>query len=378
MAGSRAKYALRGGGLFLVTAVLMYTLYTEGRETASTIAVQETRQAGRNSDVADYVVRNASTSDSWPDSTSPRRVKDDTLTRLGSELHFDYSSCPKDSLVHTASKASFTPKHEDCPSLFIIGARKGGTTSLIQYLSKHPHFIGANLKGGASAGETMFFSSKYTNQGWDQYMSYFPPVTPGILTGESSVGYATSCPVPARIVDECGTKPKIVYLLRNPYHRFKSNHFMRVHLGGKQTDINIVFRNEWKELENAFNHSLETDGALKNGASLEHDYRCKWERGKPNMLYDSLYLVFISHWLCNYPAPENIMIINSEEFFQAPGRTMNQIFSFIGLQQLPESTLHSITSAVFNHGDSTQIWMKWTGSSFTNSSHHSQWGSWNC
>ena len=44
------------------------------------------------------------------------------------------------------------------------------------------------------------------------------------------------------------------------------------------------------------------------------------------------------------------MIINSEEFFQDPGRTMNQIFSFIGLQQLPEGTLHSITFAVFNRG----------------------------
>ena len=68
---------------------------------------------------------------------------------------------------------------------------------------------------------------------------------------------------------------------------------MRVHLRGKEADINSVFRNEWKELEKAFNHSLEIDEALKNGASLEYDYSCKWESGKPNMLYDSLYLVFI-------------------------------------------------------------------------------------
>lgn len=332
----------------MVAAVLMFTLHARVRESGSIIA-QETiaRKVGRQ-DAAECVTDNASTP--MPVSTSLRRVNEDSLTRLGNELDFDYSSCPQDSLVRTASKASFAPKHEDCPSLFIIGARKGGTTSLIQYLSKHPHFVGANLQGGASAGETMYFSSRYSSQGWEQYMSYFPPTTPGVLTGESSVGYATRCAVPARIVKECGTKPKIVYLLRSPYQRFKSNHFMRVHLGGKQADINSVFRHEWKELEKAFNHSLEMDEALKNGASLEHNYSCRWESGKPNMLYDSLYLVFISHWLCNYPAPENIMIINSEEFFQTPGRTMNQIFSFIGLQQLPEGTLHSITSAVFNHG----------------------------
>ena len=275
----------------------------------------------------------------------------DSLSRLASTLDFDYSSCPKGSLVHTPSPATtLKPKHADCPSLFIIGARKGGTTSLIQYLSKHPHFVGARLGGNAKAGETMYYTSLYGKRDWAYYMSFFPPPTPGVLTGESSVAYATRCLVPSRIVEDCGTKPKIVYLIRNPYRRFESNYLMRLKFNPKYLDINKLFQKEWNVLMKAFNGSMNVDGEIKKGASLYEDFSCKWEAGTPNMLYESVYFVFLSHWLCNYPSPENIMIVNSEEFFEKPGRIMNQIFGLLGLDELSEEDLRAIVSSVYNQG----------------------------
>ena len=274
-----------------------------------------------------------------------------SLSRLSSTLNFDYSTCPKDSLVHTASStATFEPKHKDCPSLFIIGARKGGTTSLIQYLSKHPHFVGARLNSKEKAGETMYYTLLYNRHNWKDYMKFFPPPTPGVLTGESSVAYATRCPVPRRIVDDCGTNPKIVYLIRNPYRRFESNYFMRLRLHPNYPNINEIFRKEWSNLVKALNGSVSDDGVLREGVSLYEDFKCSWESNSPNMLYDSLYFVFLSHWLCNYPAPENIMIVNSEEFFENPGRILNQIFTFLGLSELSEANLSSIVSSVYNKG----------------------------
>ena len=275
----------------------------------------------------------------------------DSLSRLASTLNFDYSSCPKDSLVRTTPPAAtLKPKHPDCPSLFIIGARKGGTTSLIQYLSKHPHFVGARLKGNAKAGETMYYTVLYKKKNWKDFMSFFPPPVPGVLTGESSVAYATRCPVPMRIVEDCGTKPKIVYLIRNPYRRFESNYLMRLRLHPGYLGINEVFWREWKSLMRALNGSMSLDGEIRKGASLYQDFSCKWENNSPNMLYDSLYYVFLSHWLCNYPSPENIMIVNSEEFFEKPGRILNQIFTFLGLSEMTEDGLSAIVSSVYNQG----------------------------
>lgn len=274
-----------------------------------------------------------------------------SLSRLASTLSFDYSSCPKDSLVHTSPPgATFTPKHPDCPSLFIIGARKGGTTSLIQYLSKHPHFVGAKLGSKAQAGETMYYTSLYNRRNWKDYMGFFPPPEPGVLTGESSVAYATRCPVPRRIVEDCGTKPKIVYLIRNPYQRFESNYLMRLRFHSNYPNINEVFQQQWNLLIKALNGSMNMAGEIGEGTSLYRDFSCKWEKGTPNMLYDSLYFTFLSHWLCNYPSPENIMIVNSEEFFEKPGRILNQIFAFLGLSELTEQDLNAIVSSVYNQG----------------------------
>ena len=84
-----------------------------------------------------------------------------TLTRIGDGLNFDYSFCPRNSIMLNSTRVNAKPLHDDCPQVFIIGARKGGTTSLYQYLSKHPDFKGILLNRISSAGETSYFSVRY-------------------------------------------------------------------------------------------------------------------------------------------------------------------------------------------------------------------------
>ena len=69
----------------------------------------------------------------------------------------------------------------------------------------------------------------------------------------------------------------------------------------------------------------------------------------PNLLYEGLYSVFLANWLCVWPA-ENILIINSEEFFKAPGKIVNQVLLFLGLDKLSDETLSAVTSTVYNKG----------------------------
>ena len=272
------------------------------------------------------------------------------LTRLASQLRFNYSFCPSDSLVRTNPDFSSPNSHSDCPDLFIIGTRKGGTTSLIQYLSKHPKFKGPRLDAEEQAGEVFYFTIKYETRSWKYYMSLFPHL-PGVLTGESSVSYSTGCEVPQRIVRDCGGRSKVVYLLRNPYRRFESNYLMRTRLNVRYTSSNFdhVFDKEWQMFSKRYKYvgdNVGTDVITR----MAHDFRCmKGYSGAPNMLYDSLYLVFLSNWLCNYPS-KNIMIMNSEEFFKDPRQTLSEVFDFLGISQLNESQLSSITSSVYNKG----------------------------
>ena len=64
-----------------------------------------------------------------------------TMAKLGTDQEFDITSqCPKGSYMRNRNRYSL-PQHTDCPTLFIVGARKGGTTSLYQYVSKHPNFM---------------------------------------------------------------------------------------------------------------------------------------------------------------------------------------------------------------------------------------------
>lgn len=69
--------------------------------------------------------------------------------------------------VENSPHSSRTRLRSRClASFFIIGARKGGTTSLYHYISQHPHVKGVSLDAGPQAGELFFFQSKGGTLRW--------------------------------------------------------------------------------------------------------------------------------------------------------------------------------------------------------------------
>ena len=52
-------------------------------------------------------------------------------------------------------------------------------------------------------------------------------------------------------------------------------------------------------------------------------------------------------YLCNFPA-ENILIINSEEFFSSTSQVLAQMYSFLGLKKLKKQQSLKVTSQAFN------------------------------
>lgn len=67
------------------------------------------------------------------------------------------------------------PRNATCPpSFFIIGCRKGGSTSLFKYIIAHPHVRGVKADEGALSGEIEFFS----NDKWFGHISSTDLVVP--------------------------------------------------------------------------------------------------------------------------------------------------------------------------------------------------------
>jgi len=69
-----------------------------------------------------------------------------------------------------------------------------------------------------------------------------------------------------------------------------------------------------------------------------------------NLINFGLYYPQVMNWLCNFPV-ENIMIIQSEEFYQYPSRVVTQVLHFIGLSSLLEENYIAMSSTAYNKGN---------------------------
>jgi hypothetical protein len=105
------------------------------------------------------------------------------------------------------------------PNVLILGAAKCGTTSLHHYLDIHPEISMSNLK------ELDFFVTDLNwDKGMDWYRSHFPEDTP--LRGESSTSYTRDrkADTTARLIEETLGRPKLIYLVRDPIDRIRSDY----------------------------------------------------------------------------------------------------------------------------------------------------------
>ena len=275
-----------------------------------------------------------------------RHYNDKTLTRIGSALNFNYSSCPENSIMLNSERRDAKPLHDNCPQVFIIGARKGGTTSLYYYLSKHPDFEGVHLDKGASAGETFYFSKQYKKRSWEYYISQFPG---NKMSGDSSVGNLVDCKVPERLYTSCGKAVKVIVLLRDPLSRYESNFRMRVRLKTVNTKpsskISTLIMTELQSLYKSFIHRNVDTNHLSDSVNM---LLCLYSPAR-NCIYEGLYYVHLHNWLCNFPA-ESILILSTEEFQTNSQCTFSQVLEFVGLKPLDVGILNTVTKVKYNYG----------------------------
>jgi hypothetical protein len=216
------------------------------------------------------------------------------------------------------------------PNFIIVGTAKGGTKSLLNYLSQHPDIYTA-------AGETHFFDRDY-NKGLDHYSKFFDGWNGEKAIGEKTPKYMFSSETPKRIYD-LNPEMKLIFLLRDPVSRAYSNYIHSYRAGIELYSFETRIKDEIypKESHNRFNLN-----------DVEYI-----ERGK----YDEQIKRYMKYF-----NKKNMLFIISEDFWKNEVETVKKVCKFLNVEDksdlidftrrgnigfFPRNRLISLTVGVF-------------------------------
>ncbi|MEL6493889.1 MAG: sulfotransferase domain-containing protein [Cyanobacteria bacterium J06623_7] len=183
------------------------------------------------------------------------------------------------------------------PAFITIGAAKSGTTTLYEYLCRHPQIYLSTPK------EPDFFSldSNYA-QGLDSYYALFAAAQPHQVCGEGSTTYSRLHQHPQTVERLYRELPevKLIYIMRQPVDRAYSFYIHR-------------FKGALYKPEQAVEPTFE--------ATIEQ---------QSEFIESSYYYEQISRYLELFPR-ESFLFLLMEDLIEQPEATLKQILTFIGV-----------------------------------------------
>jgi len=206
------------------------------------------------------------------------------------------------------------------PDFIIIGAQRCGTTSLYNYLMEHPNVVPAFRK------EVHFFDNHFS-KGITWYRSHFPFAIhkhyakrirhQDFITGEATPYYIFHPHAPQRVL-ETVPRVKLIVLLRNPVDRAYSHYHHEVKMGGETLSFEDAIEREQEKLPVEMAKMLED----KNYNSFDHQKYSYLSRG--------IYVDQLENWTSFFHR-EQILVLKSEDFFNDPATTLEQVIEFLSL-----------------------------------------------
>lgn len=208
------------------------------------------------------------------------------------------------------------------PHFIIIGGQRCGTTSLYEYLKKHPCIFSALVR------EVHFFDDNFA-KGVSWYRAHFPTLLyrnyiksirkQDFVTGEASPYYLFHPHAPKR-VHETIPRVKLIVLLRDPIDRAYSHYHHEVRLGFE----NLSFKEAIKKERERLRGQLEKIANNDNYVSFNHNHYSYVSRG--------IYVDQLKIWMRFFPRKQ-ILILKSEDLFDNPSRNFDSVTDFL---QLPK------------------------------------------
>ena len=227
------------------------------------------------------------------------------------------------------------------PSFLILGAGRGGTTSLFEYLCSHPRVARPERK------ELRALNHRKTNSARERY-SYlrgFPRKTASdilsrrrdMLTGEATPLLLSSAVVPRHLRIEFPSV-RMIALLRNPVDRLFSSYRMHKKRAADLGVRDFPSLAEALEIEENLVRAgvprmlvAQWPDSVKHyfpdqGASLGEYFRAFFTHG--------LYADWLARYFALFPR-EQVLVLQSERLFADPSGVLARVHAFLGLETAP-------------------------------------------
>lgn len=217
------------------------------------------------------------------------------------------------------------------PEFLIIGAKRGGSTSLSFDLRQHSRFCPLFPRPDHIPKATTTKGIHYFDQNYDRgerwYRSHLPSTFVRarqaeraggpVITGETSPYYLFH-PGAAERAARLLPDAKIIAMLRDPVMRTYSH---------------------WKERRRAAVETLDFEDALsaEDGRIGDVEQRLREDASFRSYAHENFsyarqseYDTALARWYGHYPA-DKILVLASEEYYEAPQRVLDEVLSFLGL-----------------------------------------------
>lgn len=215
------------------------------------------------------------------------------------------------------------------PDFIIIGAQKCGTTSLYNYLVKHPNIHSAATK------ELHFFDHKF-NKGFWWYRAHFPTTLEqyytehiakrDYVTGEASPSYIFHPLAPKRVAQFL-PQVKLIVLLRNPVDRLYSQYRHKVERGKHEK---LPLAEAIAREEERIQGEREKIATVKDYFSNSYQHFAYKARGR--------YAEQLEAWFSHFPR-EQFLILKSEDLYANPGEIYKQTLEFLNVPAFEPASL---------------------------------------
>lgn len=206
------------------------------------------------------------------------------------------------------------------PDFLIIGAQKGGTTSLYNYLIQHPGVTPALKK------EVHFFDNNFA-RGARWYKSHFPRRSEvhdagaagatRLLTGESSPYYLFHPLAPERAF-ETVPATKLIVMLRHPVERALSHHQHNVRKRDEALPFSEALEQEEERLAGEEQRLIRGE-VSRSRRHQNFSYRAR-----------GAYLDQLERWT-RFFRREQLLVLSSEAFYRNTQTSLNDVTDFLDL-----------------------------------------------
>jgi hypothetical protein len=225
----------------------------------------------------------------------------------------------------TRRYALATVRWRTAPDFLVIGTKRGGTTSMFNYLVLHPGVLGLFPSSRGKKSSDYFFKHKDQDEAW--YRSHFPTrayrdrlerrLGHAPVAGEASPYYLWDPRIAAEVF-AVNPDLKAIALLRDPVERAWSHYRERVANGVEPLSFEEALAAEDDRLAGELERMAEDPSYY----STSHDWYSYRSRG--------VYLPQLQNWRSVFPA-EQLFVLPSEDMYADVQGVFDQICVFLGV-----------------------------------------------